>query len=315
MLVNSYKCVCVACDDLFLKIQVHCYFCNCSFTCRSKDFRAEYGRLHELRALVPHGTPFIACTATATRSIKQEVISSLEMYDCKSVVTSPDRSNIYYEVHPRTDIGGDLHFLLDYLKRLRNQAPRAIVYCRSLNTSADLYAYFHFELGEKAYFPDGAVKISDNRLFGMFHSNTPQHNKDVILKSLTQSDGIVRVVFATVALGMGVNIKDVNLIIHYGAPHSIDDYFQESGRGGRSGDYARSIVFWKPIDCPVKKEPTCLRDQEHADVRKYLENTTACRRKWLLEFFYPSTARSGNDKLLCCDICTRSVDIQVDVEQ
>ena len=36
----------------------------------------------------------------------------------------------------------------------------------------------------------------------MFHSSTPQHNKDVILKSLTQSDGGVRVVFATVALGM-----------------------------------------------------------------------------------------------------------------
>ena len=66
------------------------------------------GRLHELRALVPNGTPFIACTATATRSVKQEVISSLEMYDCKSVMTSPDQSNIYYEVHPRTEIRSDL---------------------------------------------------------------------------------------------------------------------------------------------------------------------------------------------------------------
>ena len=216
---------------------------------------------------MPHGTPFIACTATATRSIKQEVISSLETYDCESVMTSPDRSNIYYEVHPRTEIGGDLHFLLNHLKQLRNQAPRAIIYCCSLNTCADLYAYFHFELWEKAYFPDGAVRISDNRLFGMFHSSTPQHNKDIILKSLTQSDGVVCVVFATVALGMGVNIKDVNLIIHYGAPHSIDDYFQESGRGERSGDHARSVVFWKPINCPIKKEPTCLCDREQVDVR------------------------------------------------
>ena len=115
----------------------------------------------------------------------------------------------------------------------------------------------------------------------MFHSSTPQHNKDVILKSLTQNYAIVRVVFATIALGMGVNIMDVNLIIHYGTPHTIDDYFQESERGGRSGDYARSIVFWKPPDCPVKKEPTCLRDREQAEVRKYLENTTICRRKWV----------------------------------
>ena len=90
-------------------------------------------------------------------------------------MTSPDRTNINYEVHLRTEIGDDLPCLLDSLKRFRNQAPRAIVYCRSLNGCADLYAFFHFELGDKAYFPDGAVKVSDNRLFGMFHSNTPQH--------------------------------------------------------------------------------------------------------------------------------------------
>ena len=92
---------------------------------RSKDFRAEYGRLHEVRALVPHGTPFIAFTATATQSIKQEVISRCMI---ESVMTSLDRSKIYYEVHPWTEFGGDLHFLLNLL---RNQAPRAIAYCGS----------------------------------------------------------------------------------------------------------------------------------------------------------------------------------------
>ena len=43
----------------------------------------------------------------------------------------------------------------------------------------------------------------------MFHSNTPQHNKDVILKSLRDPSGVVRVVFATTALGMGINLQDV----------------------------------------------------------------------------------------------------------
>ena len=52
---------------------------------------------------------------------------------------------------------------------------------------------------------------------------------------MTQTHGVVRIVFATIALGMGVNLLDVNTVIHYGAPRSIDDYFQESGRGGRSG--------------------------------------------------------------------------------
>ena len=99
-----------------------------------------------------------------------------------------------------------------------------------------------------------------------------------------------------------MNIKGVNLIVHYGTPHSIDSY-QESGRGGHSSDCTCSIAFWKPIDCHVKKEPACLRDRDYAYVRNYLGNTTVCHRRWLLEFFDPctATARSGNDKLLYCD--------------
>ena len=72
----------------------------------------------------------------------------------------------------------------------------------------------------------------------MYHACTPQSNKDVILDTLAVTDGVVRVVFATIALGMGVDMHGVNTIIHYGAPRSIEDYFQESGRGGRDGGNA-----------------------------------------------------------------------------
>lgn len=44
------------------------------------------------------------------------------------------------------------------------------------------------------------------------------------------ADRVVKVVFATVALGMGVNLVGMNRVVHYGAPLSIEDYFQESGR-------------------------------------------------------------------------------------
>ena len=40
---------------------------------------------------------------------------------------------------------------------------------------------------------------------------------------------IVRVVFATIALGMGVNLQGVNTIDHYGAPRSIENNFQDEG--------------------------------------------------------------------------------------
>ena len=270
---------------------------------RSQDFRSSYGRLHEIRALVPPNTPYMACTATATKSVKQEVIDNLEMKGCEFVYTSPDRANIFYEVRPRTDIETDVQHLVQSLRELANKAPRVTVYCQSLNSCADLYAHFHYVLGDGSYYPPGSPHLSDYRLFGMYHSNTPQYNKDVILKSLTQPDGIVRIVFATVALGMGVNLCDVNTVIHYGAPSSIEDYFQESGRGGRSGDDAQSLVYWKPIDCPVKQNPVTTRDREVADVRRYLTNTNICRRFWLLEYFDRDCTTTKTDLKTCCDVC------------
>ena len=48
----------------------------------------------------------------------------------------------------------------------------------------------------------------------MYHSGTADHNKDVIMKSMVDANGVVRVVFTTVALGMGVNLAGLNTIIH-----------------------------------------------------------------------------------------------------
>ena len=257
---------------------------------------------------MPKGTPFLACTATVTHGIREEIIQSLEMFDCALVSTSPDRPNIYYEVHSRTDIESDMVDIVSSLRQHKNTTPRVIVYCRSLDMCANLYAHFHYELGDNSYYPPGSEKLSDHRLFGMFHANTPQHNKDVILRSLAKSDGVVRVVFATVALGMGINLRDVNTIIHYEAPHSIEDYFQESGRGGRSGEQARSVVYWKPVDCKMPKKVLSLQDKEVAAVRDYLENESLCRRQLLLQYFDPSLVSILNDPLICCDVCTeRSV--------
>ena len=72
--------------------------------------------------------------------------------------------------------------------------------------------------------------MSQNRLFWIFHASTPQYNKDIILKNFRVPDGVVHVVFATVALGMGFDLQDNNDVVHHGAPSSLEDYFQESGR-------------------------------------------------------------------------------------
>ena len=124
-------------------------------------------------------------------------------------------------------------------------------------------------------------------------------------------DGVVRVVFATVALGMGVNVKKVNTIVHYGAHRSVEDYFQESGRGGHGGDKAISTIYWKRADCRMSKNPITLRDHETIAVRKYLENVTLCRRRWLLDHFDIKLKESSEQ---CCDVCSATVAAVVDEE-
>ena len=72
------------------------------------------------------------------------------------------------------------------------------------------------------YYPPSAPELSENRLFDMFHASTLQHSKDVIMGSLQDCHGTVRVVFASVGMGMGIDLHGVDRIIHYGAPSSIE---------------------------------------------------------------------------------------------
>ncbi len=181
--------------------------------------------------------------------------------------------------------------------------PRTVIYCRSLNLCSDLYSFFWAFLGDDSYYPPGATHISDNRLFGMYHAHTVPHNKLVIMESMLKVGGTVRIVFATAALGMGVNLVGVNSIIHYGAPSSLEDYFQESGRAGRTGDAAKSTVYWKPADVPMKKNLINPRNAEQATVRQYLENNQDCRRQQLLKYFDSNTICSEKETIFCVVMC------------
>ena len=105
----------------------------------------------------------MACTATATRSVCNAVMKTLEMWDCVQVSISPDRPNIFYQVQCRTDLEKDLSGVLASLREQSKNAPRAIIYCKSLNACSQLFAYFQYELGDASYFPPGAQQVSDNR--------------------------------------------------------------------------------------------------------------------------------------------------------
>ena len=131
-------------------------------------------------------------------------------------------------------------------------------------------------LYNRAKVKSGADQKSDNRSFGMFHSNTTNHNK-VILKSMVKFDGTVRVVFATNALGMGANFVGLNTTTHYGSPRCIDDYFQESGRTERSGEKSTSTIYWTPTDGPVRKDLSNPQDAVNLKMFLTVEGSFLCR--------------------------------------
>ena len=108
-----------------------------------------------------------------------------------------------------------MNSIVSQLKETTVEMPRMIIYCRSRNLCADLYQFFLHYSRETSYYPLGAPKLCINRLFGMYHANTHSHNKQVIMQSMEKADGIVHVVFTTVALRMGVNFVGLNRVLHF----------------------------------------------------------------------------------------------------
>ena len=106
----------------------------------------------------------IAVTATVNATTRKDIIQKLDMNGCTFVYASPDRPNICYSVKPRTDLSTDLTHVLDDLQTNYIKEMHVIIYCKSLNVCADLYAHFLYELGSIKYYPPGTEETASNHL-------------------------------------------------------------------------------------------------------------------------------------------------------
>lgn len=163
-----------------------------------------------------------------------------------------------------------------------------IIYCQTINQTQLVYSTLRAKLRTSMYH-QGTINPR-KALIEMLHSCTPKANKDHILRSFQDKYGVIRVLVATIAFGMGINCKGVQTIVHYGPSKNIESYVQECGRAGRDGQPSKVFLLYNSVQLiHVEK-----------DIKGYLK-TQSCRRQFILNFF---NAKSTNKQdHTCCDVC------------
>ena len=175
---------------------------------------------------------YTCLTGTVTERVREDTIKSLLMTTCKTISIAAERPNIYLSQEKvKINKFHHFHWLVQALKS--NDCPKTIIYCSSVPHVAKIYMYFSSKLGLQQY-EDGIPSVQ-SRTIDMFHRSTTPTIKDHILSEFVKVNSRLRVVVASEAFGLGVDVSDIRVVIFYGAPHSLESYVQLLGRAGRDG--------------------------------------------------------------------------------
>lgn len=183
------------------------------------DFRPSYLRIAEMRDIIGRDVPVLALTASATPGVASDIMDKLGFPRPNVFARSFSRPNLSYIVR-FADFKEEM-----LLKILRNTAGCTIIYVRSRKRTRELAALLAREgISAEAY-----------------HAGLAPEEKE--LRQDRWKNDEVRVMVATNAFGMGIDKPDVRLVIHFDLPSSLEEYYQEAGRGGRDGKESLAVVI------------------------------------------------------------------------
>jgi len=255
------------------------------------DFRPDYLRLHELREILD--AKVLALTATATPRVLAEIESGLALASPQVIQGDITRENLAFSVqHLRTQSARQEVLEQELHKaglRSRRGPGRAIVYCSTRKTTESVAKALRKKGFAASYYHAGRTQSARERAHQAFEA------------------GRTRILVATNAFGMGVDLPDIRLIVHFQAPGSLEAYYQEAGRAGRDGEASRCVLFFGASDLMTQrrlaasgeKGLVARHERGLAAVEAYARGTS-CRQQTICKHF-----TADNDPPLCghCDVC------------
>lgn len=189
------------------------------------DFRPSYARLAEVRRQLGD-PPVLAFTATAGTEMQGRILQSLGVPEARVFLADVDRPNIAL-VRTRWRTEGER---FDQLERLVRNRPRG-------RTMIFVATVRHGEEVQSALAGRGLE-------LPFYHGKLEARERMWIEDRFTgrvepASDAVI----CTNAFGMGLDVPDVRLVIHWSLPESPEDYLQEVGRAGRDGQRSVAVLF------------------------------------------------------------------------
>jgi len=195
------------------------------------DFRKSYLDLNLIKEWLPN-IPILGLSATLSKHILDDVVNILHLKNVNIFKGDFDRPNLYFEIKPKNE--NTFNKIIDLIKD--NIEDYTILYCLTRKETETL-----------------SEEINNNGFkCNAYHAGLSTDQRDIIQTKFIS--GEFKIICATISFGLGINIPNVKLVIHYNCPRNLDGYIQETGRAGRSKDIqAKCFLFYCNKDFTTHK--------------------------------------------------------------